>query len=73
MNRYKNCRIRLNKELVKRYVYFHYGSIKEYCEKNNISRVRFWEIVNRPHLTKNGECLQKLAKNLHVSIETILL
>lgn len=73
MNRYKKCTIRLNRELVKRHVYFHYGSIGNYCDLNNISRVRFWEIVNKPHLSKNEECLQKLAKNLHVSIEEILL
>lgn len=73
MERYKKCSIRVNKELVKRHICFKYGSIKKYCEEKNISRMRLWEIVNKPHLSKEEECLQTLAKNLNLSIDTILM
>lgn len=72
VERYKKCQIRLNKELVKRYVVFKYGSIKNYCEQVGMSRVRFWEIVNKPHLSKEAKCLQDLSKNLGISISDIL-
>ena len=73
MDRYKKCSIKLNKELVKRHVLFKFGSIKNYCEFAEISRVRFWQIVNKPHLTKEEKCLQTLASNLEISIDKIIL
>ena len=73
MERFKNCTVRVNKDYVKRLVLFKFGSIKNYCHFADISRVRFWKIVNQPHLSKNEECLQKLASYLQVSIDTILL
>ena len=73
MARYKNCVIRLNKDKVIRLVNFKYGSVSKYAKEKGISRMRFYQIINEPHLTKDAECLQKLASNLDVSIETILL
>jgi len=73
MERYKKCSVRVNKEFVKRRVQYMYGSIDNYCYFADISRVRFWEIMNTPHLSKEVECLQKLASLLKVSIDEILL
>lgn len=73
MARFKNCVIRLNKEKVIRLVKYKFGSVEQYSKQNDISRVRFYQIINQPHLTKDAECLQKLSSNLEVSIETILL
>ena len=73
MERFKRCGIRLDKEKVIRLVNFKYGSVKKYAKENGISRVRFYQILNEPHLSKDAESLQKLASNLQVSIETILL
>ena len=73
MERFKRCAIRLDKEKVIRLVNFKYGSVKKYAKEHGISRVRFYQILNEPHLSKNVESLQKLASNLDVSIETILL
>lgn len=73
MNRFKNCMIKLDKDKVIRLVNFKYGSVKQYAKENGISRVRFYQIINEPHLSKDAESLQKLASNLEVSIETILL
>ena len=72
MERYKRCGIRINKEFVKKEIIYKYGSITKYCKKAGISRVRFWEIMNTPHLSKEVECLQKLSRDLEVSIDTIL-
>ena len=73
MERYKKCTIRVNKDFVKRRVQYLFGSIGNYCHYADISRVRFWEIVNTPHLSKEAECLQKLANYLQVSIDEILM
>ena len=73
MERYKKCTIRVNKDFVKRRVQYLFGSIGNYCKEADISRVRFWEIVNTPHLSKDAECLQKLARFLRVSIDEILM
>ena len=73
MERFKKCVIRLDRDKVIRLVNFKYGSVKQYAKEHGISRVRFYQILNEPHLSKNVESLQKLASNLDVSIETILL
>ena len=72
MERFKKCEIRLDKNKVIRLVNFKYGSVKIYAKEKGISRVRFYQIVNQPHLSKNVECLQNLAKDLEVSIDEIL-
>ena len=72
MERFKNCSIRVNKEKVKRLVLYRFGSVKNYCHFADISRTRFYQIINAPHLSKNEECLQKLSHYLQVSIEEIL-
>ena len=73
MQRYKKCVIRLNKEKVLREVRYKFGNVKNYCYYAHISTVRFYEIINTPHLTKEAPCLQKLTSLLQVSIDTILL
>lgn len=73
MERYKRCAIRVNKELVKREVIYKFGSITKYCDYCCISRTRFWEIVNKPHLSKEALCLRQLARDLNLSVEDILL
>lgn len=73
MARFQKCDIRVNKSFVKREIIYKFGSINEYCKKSNISRMRFWQILNTPHLTEDVECLQKLAKDLGLSIKEILM
>ena len=73
MNRYKKCTIKVNKEVVKREVVYKYGSIINYCRHAGISKMRFWQIVNTPHLTKEVECLQRLTRDLGLSIKQILM
>lgn len=73
MQRYKKCTIRVNKELVKREIIYKYGSVTRYCRFVKISQVRFWEILRTPHLSKQAECLQRLARDLNLSIDTILM
>ena len=73
MERYKKCTIRVNKDFVKRRVQYIYGSVENYCKHAKISRVRFWEIVNTPHLSKEVKCLQTMARLLDLSIDEILM
>lgn len=72
MERFKKCVIRLDRDKVIRLINFKYGSVKQYAKEHGISRVRFYQILNEPHLSKDVECLQKLASNLEVSIQKIL-
>ena len=73
MERYSNCSVRVNKDFVKRRVIYIYGSVENYCKKANISRFRFWKIINNPHVSKDVKCLQTLAKLLDLSIDEILM
>ena len=72
MKRYNHCLITVNKDLVKRHVQFKYGTIAKYCAYAHITTMRYWEIVNRPHVSKEVECLKKLAKDLNLNVEDIL-
>lgn len=69
----KKAAIRLNKEQVNKLVRFKFGTIENYLKANKISRMRYWQILNEPHLSKDVKCLQDLASNLEISIEEILL
>ena len=73
MERYKRCTIRVNKEFVKRRVQYMFGSIRNYCKYAKINRQRFYQIVNTPHLSKEVECLQTMARLLDLSIDEILM
>ena len=69
----QRAKIRLNKDLVNKLVKYKYGTIEAYLQANKLTRMRFWQVLNRPHLTKDTKCLQDLARNLEVNIEEILL
>lgn len=73
MERYKKCLIKVNNDLIKRHILFKFGSIENYLKFAKISRVRLWKITNQPHLSKDVECLQKLAKDLELSIDDIIM
>lgn len=73
MQRYKRCAIRVNKDKVNRYVKFKYGTIEKFCKIIGYSRVRYWQVLNKPHLSKSEKCLQDLASKIDLSIEEILL
>ena len=72
MNRFIKCTVRLNKERVIRHICFNYGSVAAYCKVAKISRSRFYTVVSKPHFSENEKCLQKLAKDLGMSIYDIL-
>lgn len=67
------CEIRVNKDYVNRLVKFKFGTISNYIKKFNMSRMRYWQILNMAHLHKNVKCLTELASNLGVDVEEILL
>ena len=69
----KRAAIKLDKEQVNRLVRFKFGTIENYLKTYKITRMRYWQILNEPHLSKDVKCLQDLANNLEVSIEEILL
>ena len=73
MERFKNCSVKLDENKVIRLTCFIYGSVSAYCLREKISRARFYFILRNPHLSKNEECLQKLAKNLKTNIDEIIL
>ena len=73
MNTHKRCTIRVNREFVKRTIQYKYGSIEKYCREEMISRMRLWEILNRPHRSVEEKSLQTLAKNLNVSVYSLVI
>ena len=64
---------KVNKDYVTRLIKFKFGTIENYLKTFKISRMRLWQILNNPHIEKNVKSLQDLAKNLDVSIDSILL
>ena len=71
MERYKNCKIYIDRDRVKALSYYHYGSIKKLCEHLKISMSRYGEIVRTPHRSKAEPCIVKIAAALGVSVNTI--
>ena len=72
MARFKNCTVRVNKEKVVRLAKYKYGTISAFCEKLGVSRMRFYEVINSPHLSKESYALEKMSKALGVKVEYIL-
>ena len=71
MERYKNCKIYVDAEHVRRLAQYHYGFIKELLKDLGWSRQRYTEVVNCPHRSMQEECLVKLAKCLGTKVEYI--
>lgn len=71
MPRFKNCKVKVAKEEVIRLVCYHYKSVANYCRQKQISRARFYEIMNNPHKSSNVKCLLDLSWDLGVCITDI--
>lgn len=69
----RKAKVVLDKEKVNRLVKYKYGTIEAYLKKFHLTRMRFWQILNRPHLTKDVKCLKDLADNLNINIDEVLL
>lgn len=72
MSRFTNCGIRVNKDYVTRLVKYKHGTIENFLKSYKITRMRFWQILNQPHLSKEVPCLQKLAEFLKVTVDEIV-
>lgn len=64
--------IRVNKDFVNRLVKYRHGTIESFLEVYGISRMRYWQILNQPHLSKEVPCLTRLAEFLHVTVDEIV-
>ena len=64
--------IRVNKDFVNRLVKYRHGTIESFLECYGISRVRYWQVLNQPHLSKEVPSLTKLADFLGVTVEEII-
>ena len=66
------CEIRVNKDFVNRLVKYRHGTIESFLDCYGISRVRYWQVLNQPHLSKEVPSLTKLADFLGVTVEEII-
>ena len=66
------CVIRVNKEFVNRLVKYKHGTIESFLKCYGITRMRYWQILNQPHLSKEVPCLKRLADFLSVSVDEII-
>ena len=66
------CEVRVNKEFVTRLVKYKHGTIESFLQCYGITRMRFWQILNQPHLSKEVPCIKKLAEFLSVSVDDIV-
>lgn len=71
MPRFKNCKVKVAKEEAIRLVCYRYKSVANYCRQKQISRARFYEIMNSPHRSPNEKCLLDLSWDLGVSVNAI--
>ena len=72
MARFKNCEIRVNKDYVNRLVKYKHGTIESFLGYYKITRMRYWQILNQPHLSKEAPCLKNLAEFLGVKVDEII-
>ena len=63
---------RVNKDFVIRLVKYKHGTIESFLGCYGISRMRFWQVLNQPHLSKEVPCLTRLADFLGVTVEEII-
>ena len=71
MAKASRCEIRVNKDFVTRLVKYKFGTIKSFLECYHITRMRFWQILNQPHLSKEVPSLVNLAGFLRVTVDEI--
>ena len=64
--------IRVNKDFVNRLVKYRHGTIESFLDCYGISRVRYWQVLNQPHLSKEVPSLTKLADFLGVTVDEII-
>ena len=64
--------VKVNKEFVTRLVKYKHGTIESFLKCYGITRMRFWQILNQPHLSKDVPCIKKLADFLSVSVDDIV-
>ena len=64
--------VMVNKEFVTRLVKYKHGTIESFLQCYGITRMRFWQILNKPHLSKEVPCIKKLADFLSVSVDDIV-
>ena len=64
--------IRVNKDFVNRLVKYRHGTIEKFLSSYGISRMRYWQVLNQPHLSKEVPCLTRLAEFLGVTVEEII-
>ena len=64
--------IRVNKDFVNRLVKYRHGTIESFLDCYGISRVRYWQVLNQPHLSKEVPSLTRLADFLGVTVEEII-
>ena len=72
MARFKNCEIRVNKDYVNRLVKYKHGTIESFLGCYKITRMRYRQILNQPHLSKEAPCLKNLAEFLGVKVDEII-
>ena len=65
--------IKINKNIVRKYLYFEGHTVSSYCKKIGISRVRYYAILNRTYTSLNAPAIQRLAKDLGLKPEEIIL
>ena len=66
------CSVKVNKEFIEKLIKYKYGTIGSFLDSYGITRMRFWQVVNEPHVSKDVECLTKLADFLNVPIDDLL-
>ena len=71
MSRFRNCKVKVDKDKVIRLVCYRYKSVANYCRRKPISRARFYEILSTPHRSPIEKCLLELSWDLGVCITDI--
>ena len=64
--------IRVNRDYVNKLVKYKHGSIESFLKCYKITRMRYWQILNQPHLSKDVPCLIKLADFLGITVEDMI-
>lgn len=73
LSKYNEEGIKLDANKVVRLINQKFGGVTEYCRKTGSNRWYFYDVLKKRHRNAHIKSIEKIAKNLNVSVEEIVL
>ena len=73
MDKYIDCRIRLDANKIVRLINEKFGGVTAYCKKFSANRFYFYDVLRKPHRNKHIRSITSIAERLGVEVDEIIL